>query len=66
MNIALKKISVAAIGNQWIKDEKYMVMGYANKLSINLMDRLYIRYVQITPGVLMKNQYTMQAAYHAK
>ena len=41
-----------------------MVMGYANKSFIDLMDWLYVRYGQITPGDLMQNQKDIQATYN--
>ena len=56
MNIALKKIFIAAIDNQWIKGTKYMVMGYSKKSFVELMDWLYVWYGQIMLGYLMKNQ----------
>ena len=55
MNSAQKKIIVAAIDNQWIKGENYMVMGHAKKSFIGFMDWIYVRYDQITPKDLMKN-----------
>ena len=66
MNSALKKIIVAATGDQWIKGEKYMVMGYTNKYFVELMDRIYGWYSEITPGYLMGNQDNTQAAYNYK
>ena len=56
MNRDLKKIVVADIDDQWIKGSKDMVMGYANRSFVELMDWLYLRYVHITPGYIMKNQ----------
>ena len=56
MNIALNKIGVAAINDQWIKEEKDMVMSYTNKLFVELMDWLYVSYVQIMSWYLKKNQ----------
>ena len=56
MNNSLNKIVIAAIDNQWIKGAKYMVMGYANNSFVELVDWIYIRYVQITPRDLMSNQ----------
>ena len=64
MNIALKKNWVATIKNQWLKGEKYLVVGYANKTSKYLMGWLYICYGKIMPGKLMNNQDMMQASYH--
>ena len=43
-----------------------MVMGYANKYFVELMDWLYVWYGQITPGDLMLNQEEMQATYNAE
>ena len=43
-----------------------MVMGYANKSFIDLMDWLYVRYGQITPGDLMQNQKDIQATYNTQ
>ena len=59
MNSSLKKIFVADIEKQWIKGEKYTVMGYTNKSCVELMDCLYVRYGQITPGNLMQNKEEM-------
>ena len=59
MNSSLKKIFVADIAKQWIKGEKYTVMGYTNKSCVELMDCLYVRYGQITPGNLMQNKEEM-------
>ena len=56
MNITFKKTAVIAINNQWIKGAKHMGMGYANKYFLELMDWLYVRYVQITPVELVRNQ----------
>ena len=56
MNITFKKTAVIAINNQWTKGAKHMGMGYANKYFLELMDWLYVRYVQITPVELMRNQ----------
>ena len=66
MNSALKKTVVASIDGQWIKWKKDMLMGYANKSFVELTEWLYVRYRQITPGDLMKNQYEMQATYNVK
>ena len=66
MNSAIKKIAFAAIDGQWIKGEKYTVMGYANKSFVDLMDWMYVRYGQITPGEKMQNQEEMQATYNVK
>ena len=41
MNSALKKIVVADIDEQHIKGAKDLVMGYANKSFVELMDCLY-------------------------
>ena len=38
MNSALKKIVVAASNNQWLKRAKDLVMGYANKKFVELVD----------------------------
>ena len=54
MNSALKKKTVAAINNQWIKGSKDMVMGYANKYFFKLMDWIYFRYGQIAPRYLRR------------
>ena len=43
-----------------------MVMGYVNKYFVGLMDWMYVRYGQITPGDLMQNQEEMQASYNVK
>ena len=56
MNSAVKKSSVMTINKQCIKGAKDMVMGYANKYFVELMDCLYVSYEQITPGYLMQNQ----------
>ena len=56
MNIALKKIFIAAIDDQWIKGTKYMVMGHSKRSFVELMDWLYVWYGQIMLGYLMKNQ----------
>ena len=37
MNSTLKKIIIAAINDQLIKEAKYMVTGYANKYFIDFM-----------------------------
>ena len=66
MNNSFKKIIVAAINKQWIKGAKDMVMGYANKSFVELMDWLYVRYDQIMPGYLMQNQENMKATYDVK
>ena len=56
MNSSLKKIDVTDIDEQWIKGAKDMAMGYVNKYFVGLMDWMYVRYGQITPGYLMRNQ----------
>ena len=61
MNRYLKKISVAAIYDQRIQGAKYMVIGYANKSFVELMDWIYVRYEQIIPRDLMRNQDEIQA-----
>ena len=38
MNSALKKIMLSAIDDQWLKGTKDLVMGYANKMFVELMD----------------------------
>ena len=43
-----------------------MVMGYTNTYFVKLMDRLYVRYGQITPGDLMQNQEYMHTMYNVK
>ena len=58
-NNALKKIVVADIDEQHIKGAKYMVMGYANKSFVEVMDCMYLRYGHITPGDLLQNQEDM-------
>ena len=55
MNSALDKIVLTAIDNQWIKGEKDMVMLNSKKSFVELVDWIYVRYVQITPGYLMDN-----------
>ena len=55
-NSALKKIVVADIPEQWIKGEKYTVIGYANKSFVEFMEFLYVWYGQIKPGDLMQNK----------
>ena len=64
MNITLKKTVGAAINYQWTNGVKDMVMGYAKKSHIKLMDWIYIRYIKITPGYLMKNQDKIQVTYN--
>ena len=61
MNRYLKKISVAAIYDQRIQGAKYMVIGYANKSFVELMDWIYVRYEQIIPRDLIRNQDEIQA-----
>ena len=41
-------------------------MGNGNKYFVEFMDQLYVIYGKITPGDLMKKQYTMQAAYQVE
>ena len=41
-------------------------MGYTNTYFVKLMDRLYVRYGQITPGELMQNQEYMHTMYNVK
>ena len=59
MNSALKKTVVVAIDEQRIKRAKDVVMGYANKSFVEVMDWLYVRYGQITPVYLIQNQKDM-------
>ena len=66
MNIDLNKIVVAAIDKQWTKWAKDMVMGYARKPFVKIMDWMYIRYGQIIPGYLIRNQEKMQATYNVE
>ena len=66
MNSVRKKIVVAVIDDQWIKGAKNMVMGYANKSFVDLMDWIYVRYVKIMPGELMHNQDEMRSTYNFK
>ena len=56
MNSAIKKIAIAAIRYQWIKGSKDMVMGYGNNSYMDLMDWLHVRYGQVMPGYLIRNQ----------
>ena len=42
-----------------VEGEKDLVMRYATKTLVELIEWLYIRYGYITPGELMNNQYTM-------
>ena len=60
MNSAFNNIIVAAIGNQWVKGSKNIVVGYANKSFVELMEWIYVSYGQITPGYLMRNQEKIQ------
>ena len=53
INSSLKKISVAAINEHWIKGAKDMVMGYVNKYFRELMDWIYLWYGHITPRDLI-------------
>ena len=62
MNSALKTVLVGAIKNQLLTGTKYLVVGYANKKFVELMDWLYICYGKINTGELMNNQDTMQAS----
>ena len=64
MNSTLKKIFIAAINEQWIKWAKDMVVRYANKYFVEMMNWIYDRYGQITPGDLMNNQNEIQATYN--
>ena len=41
-----------------------MVIGYANKSFVELMDCLYVSYVQITSGDIIQNEEEMQATYN--
>ena len=66
MNSYLNKIVIRAIDEQRIKGTKYMVMGYANKSFLELMDWLYVKYGHITAGDLLKNKEDMQATYTVK
>ena len=43
-----------------------MVIGYANKSFIDLMNWLYVRYGQITPGDHMWDQEYMEAKYNVE
>ena len=56
MNSALNKIIVAAIDYQSIKGAIDIVMVYANNSFVELIDWLYVWYVQIVTGDLMRNQ----------
>ena len=40
MHSALKKIVVAPIDDQWLKEAKYPVMGYTKKPFVELVDWL--------------------------
>ena len=66
MKSAVKKFFVWAIDKQWSKGAKYMVMGYAKKSFVNILDWMYVRYDHITPGYLMQKQEEMQATYNVK
>ena len=66
MNSALRKIVVASIGDQWIKRTKDMVLGYTIKSLMELMDCIYVRYGQIAPRGLMRNQDEMKVTYNAE
>ena len=44
MTSALNKISIAYIDEKCIKGWKYMVIGYANKYIVELMNCIYVRY----------------------
>ena len=66
INSALKKTAVLDIDKQWIKGAKYMMIRYANKFFVELMDWLYIRYGQITPGYLIKKKEYTQATYNVE
>ena len=48
-NSALNKIVFTAIGDQCIKGLKDMVIGYADKYFVELLDWLYIRFFQMPP-----------------
>ena len=50
MNSALNKIFASEIDNQWLKVMKDLVMGYNNKMLVEMIDWLYIIYGNITPG----------------
>ena len=66
INRSLKKITVIEIDDQCLKGAKDMVMVFANKSFVELLDWLYIQYGQITPWDLMKDQDTMQTSYHVE
>ena len=66
MNSDRKDIIVASINDLRLKGSKYLVVGYTNKTSVEIMYWLYIFYGKITPDELMKNQYTMQSSYHVE
>ena len=66
MNSALKKIFVMAIDKKWTKGAKDMIMGYANKSFVELLEQMYVQYGQITPVFLMSNQEEMQATYNVE
>ena len=59
MNSDMRDIIVSSINNLRLKGSKYLVVGYTNKTSVEIMYWLYIFYGKITPNELMKNQYTM-------
>ena len=43
-----------------------MVMGYANKSFVEVVEWLCVGYFQITPGCLMRNQDKIQVTYNSK
>ena len=62
MNTDLKEFIATAVEYQLIKGGKDVAMGCASL--VELMDCIPLKYGQIPPGDLMKNQNTMQAVYH--
>ena len=64
INISPKKILVAAINNHWLKEEKYLVVGYTNNTFLEQMEWLDIHYGKIMTVDIMNNQDKMQALYH--
>ena len=56
INITHKIIIIVAIDSQWVKGAKDMMLEYARMFFFKLMDWLYVRCIQITPGDLLRNQ----------
>ena len=56
MKSALTEIFIAAIDEKCTNGTKYTVMGYTNKSFVELMDWLHVRYGQVMPGYLIRNQ----------